>query len=160
VSSSTSSYLLYIYDVCVTIKINCFIGFACAVAPVVKQTTDDLQKVTHTGDFDDDIAAEVAAAIATAKSHPMHDQHSGSSWAPRHGGVPDFVPPPVLQKDNDSYLSSYVNNNFLNEDNDINNWMLGITCAIVIACIVGLTLLIMSALRMIRRSDIFRNYQR
>jgi hypothetical protein len=159
VSSSTSSYLLYIYDACVTIKINCFIGFACAVAPVVKQTTDD-QKVTHTGDFDDDIAAEVAAAIATAKSHPMHDQHSGSSGAPSHGGVPDFVPPPVLQKDNDSYLSSYVNNNFLNEDNDVNNWMLGITCAIIIACIVGLTLLIMSALRMIRRSDVFRNYQR
>ncbi|XP_025202245.1 uncharacterized protein LOC112599533 [Melanaphis sacchari] len=128
-----------------------------SVAPIMKQTTYDQENI---GDFDDDIAAEVAAASATAKSLPMLDQQNfESSWTPRHGGVPDFVPPPTLQKDNDSYLPSYVNNNYVNDDSGINNWMIGITCAIVVASIVGLSLLIMSVFKIIRKSDIFRNYK-
>ncbi|KAF0769062.1 Uncharacterized protein FWK35_00021257 [Aphis craccivora] len=127
------------------------------VESAMKLSTDDQENI---GDFDDDIAAEVRAAAATAKSIPMSDQKNAKSpWAPRHDGVPEFVPPPVLQKDNDSYLPNYANNNYINDDAVMNNWMIGITCAIVLACLVGLSLLIMSVVRIIRKSDVFKNYK-
>lgn len=146
-------YWLYI----IIIIIYFFVGFARAVESAMKLSTDDQENI---GDFDDDIAAEVRAAAATAKSIPMSDQKNAKSpWAPRHDGVPEFVPPPVLQKDNDSYLPNYANNNYINDDAVMNNWMIGITCAIVLACLVGLSLLIISVVRIIRKSDVFKNYK-
>ncbi|XP_060858832.1 uncharacterized protein LOC132936158 isoform X2 [Metopolophium dirhodum] len=137
------------------------------VVPVLKQTIDDQENIA---DFDDDIAAEVAAAVATAKS-PVMTTHqdtvsSGSSgslsdsWSPRHSGVPDFLPPPSLKKNfttNSILATRGVNNNSNSynnqaDNNDSGSTMIGIICTIVVLCIIGLSLLMMIVLRAIIRN--------
>jgi len=174
-SSSSSICCTCIYIEYIIIKYYCFVGFACAVVPVLKQTIDDQENIA---DFDDDIAAEVAAAIATAKSPAMTHQDpprnhqdtvsSESSGSPIHSGVPDFLPPPSLKKNittNSILATRGVNNNSNSynnqaDNNDSGSTMIGIICTIIVLCIVGLSLLMTIVLRaMIRKYDVFRNYK-
>lgn len=165
----------YIYIECIIIINYCFVGFPCAAVPVLKQTIDDQENIA---DFDDDIAAEVVAAVVPVKSLEITTQQntvsSGSSgsfsdsWSPRHSGVPDFIPSPSLKKNittNSISATRGVNNisnNFNNyaDNNDNGTNVIGIICTVVVLCVVGLSLLMIFVLRAIfRKYDVFRNYK-
>ncbi|XP_022176167.1 uncharacterized protein LOC111037741 [Myzus persicae] len=140
--------------------------------PVLKQTVDEQENIS---DFDDDIAAEVAAAVATAKTPLQLSQEEKASlsdqWGPRHSGVPDFLPPPpVLKKNFTTKLfspvegvnnhSNHYNIHAVNNDSDVNNSVIGLICAIALLGVLGLSLLMMFVLRnIIRNTDVFKNYK-
>lgn len=152
-----------------------FVGFACAAVPVIKQNPDDDQE--NISDFDDDIAAEVAAAVATAKSPVMTTQLDAmtsrstmDSLAPQHE-VTDFLQPPGLKKNtttNSFLLSRGVSNNSNHfivhagyNDSYWNNGIIGIICVIVVVCVISLSLLMMFVLKMIvSQSNVISNYKR
>jgi len=163
-----------IFDYNIIIWNYCLFGFACAVTPMLKRTVDDQENIS---DFDDDIAAEVAAAMATAKTPVLVTQEGAvtmsSEWAPRHSGVPDFSPPPpVLQKRNSTSTNSYspvqgvdnLSNQYTthtaNNDSDLSISKIGIICAIVGLCVLGLSVLMVFVLKnIINDTDVFSNYK-
>lgn len=162
-----------VYAKCIyIILLFCFVGSTFAVFPPLnKRIPDDPENI---GDFDDDIAAEVAAAMATAKTPVMlNQQETASSLNPHHSGIPDFEPSPTSQKDNDTYSASHhqhnqqstkplqstpsLVNDFSNNDSGINDWILGLTCTFVFMCVVGIPFLVVR--RVIREADVLNNYK-
>jgi len=163
-SSASAICCTCIYIKNIIIKYYCFVGFVCAVVPVLKQTIEDQENIA---DFDDDIAAEVAAAVATAKLPVITIQPPTGS--PQHSGVPDFGPPPSLKKNNITTNPSLEtrgannNNNSYNslaDNNDHGPSLLGIICIIAVFCIFSMSILMAIVLKIIiHKYHVLRNFK-
>lgn len=143
--------------------------------PVLKQNIDDQENIP---DFDDDIAALVQASLVPVptKKPPMIVEQIGAATYPstvntdpKHSGVPDFPSPPVMKKNittksfstvrgvsnNSNHFNIHANDN----DSDLNNRIIGITCAIFVGLVVSLAVLLMFVIKKFRKIDVINNYK-